>query len=69
MMTDQEFLQIKAKIEKEFPIRIQLGKLAGVQTKNHLSEFDFTLFELLGMIAVNNPQQLPEAIRLHSKAI
>lgn len=68
-MTDAEWLALKSKIEKEFPVRIKLAELAGrpkINIKNYkaLEAFDSTISELFLEIAMNKPDNVPAALEL-----
>lgn len=68
-MTDQEWATLKNKIEKEFPVRLQLAELAGrpkINIKNYkaLELFDSTISELFLEIALNKPENIEAALQL-----
>ena len=68
-MTEAEYLKLKDKIEKEFPIRLKLVELAGfpkINAKNYkaLEEFDSTINELFLMVVYRKPENLPAAQQL-----
>ena len=67
MMTDQEWATLKNKIEKEFPVRLQLAELAGrpkINPKNYKAceAFDETISELFLEIALSKPENLDKAL-------
>ena len=66
-MTDQEWATLKNKIEKEFPVRLQLAELAGrpkINPKNYKAceAFDETISELFLEIALSKPENLDKAL-------
>ena len=66
MMTEAEYQALKAKIEREFPVRLRLAVLAGrppINPKNHnaLMDFDATIAELFLEVALNKPENVEEA--------
>jgi hypothetical protein len=68
-MTEAEYQKLKAKIEKEFPVRLKLAELAGlpkINVKNYkaLEEFDMTIDELVLMVMDRKPENLPQAQQL-----
>lgn len=69
MMTDQEWATLKNKIDKEFPVRLQLAELAGrpkINPKNYKAceAFDSTISELFLEIALNKPENVEAALVL-----
>ncbi len=69
MMSEQEWMALKHKIDKEFPVRLQLAELAGrpkINVKNYkaLEQFDSTIPELFLEIALNKPENLDKALQL-----
>lgn len=69
MMTEQEWVALKNKIDKEFPIRLKLAELAGrpkINPKNYKAceEFDDTISELFLEIALNKPENVEAALQL-----
>jgi hypothetical protein len=69
MMTDQEWAALKNKIEKEFPVRLQLAELAGrpkINVKNYkqLEQFDSSIPELFLEIALNKPENVEKALQI-----
>lgn len=68
-MTDTEWAALKNKIEKEFPVRLQLAELAGrpkINPKNYKAceAFDDTIPELFLEIAKNKPENTQAALAL-----
>ena len=68
-MTDEEWVALKNKIEKEFPLRLRLAELAGRPKINHKNykaceEFDETIPELFLEIALNKPENVEAALQL-----
>jgi hypothetical protein len=68
-MTEEEYQALKAKIEREFPVRLRLAVLAGrppINPKNvkQLEEFDDTIPELFMEIALKKPENVEEATTL-----
>lgn len=68
-MTDAEWAALKAKIDKEFLIRLKLADLAGrpkINPKNYKAceEFDATIPELFLEIAQNKPENIEAALQL-----
>jgi len=68
-MTEQEYQQIKTKINREFPIRIKLAELAGlpkINPKNYnaLMDFDLTVAELFLKVALDKPENMMTALSL-----
>jgi len=69
MMTEQEWVALKNKIDKEFTIRLKLAELAGrpkINPKNYKAceEFDDTISELFLEIALNKPENVEAALQL-----
>ena len=69
MIPDNEWQILVAKIEKEFPIRLQLAELAGrpkINVKNYkqLEQFDSTIPELFLEIALNKPENIEKALQI-----
>jgi len=69
MMTDRVWEAFKNKIDKEFPIRLQLAELAGrpkINPKNYKAceAFDDTISELFLEIALNKPENVERALQL-----
>jgi hypothetical protein len=69
MMTDAEWAALKAKIDKEFLIRLKLADLAGrpkINPKNYKAceEFDATIPELFLEVAQNKPENIEAALQL-----
>lgn len=69
MMPDNEWKALKEKIDREFPIRIQLAELAGrpkINIKNYkaLEAFDSTIPELFLEVAMNKPENIEAALKL-----
>jgi hypothetical protein len=69
MMTDQEWVALKNKIDKEFPVRLQLAELAGrpkINPKNYKAceAFDDTIPELFLEIALNKPENIDKALQI-----
>lgn len=69
MMTDTEWMALKNKIDKEFPVRLKLAELAGrpkINIKNYkaLEQFDSTTAELFLEVAINKPDNIPAALQL-----
>lgn len=68
-MTDQEWVALKNKIDKEFPVRLQLAELAGrpkINPKNYKAceAFDDTIPELFLEIALNKPENIDKALQI-----
>lgn len=68
-MTEAEYQALKAKIEREFPIRLRLAVLAGrppINPKNvkALEAFDETIAELFLEVSMNKPENVAEATAL-----
>lgn len=68
-MTDAEWAALKAKIDKEFLIRLKLADLAGrpkINPKNYKAceEFDATIPELFLEVAQNKPENIEAALQL-----
>ena len=68
-MTDKEYHDLKAKIEREFPIRMKLRELAGmpkINPKNYnaLMDFDQSIAELFLKVAMEKPENLLAAMSL-----
>lgn len=68
-MTDRVWEAFKNKIDKEFPIRLQLAELAGrpkINPKNYKAceAFDDTISELFLEIALNKPENVERALQL-----
>lgn len=68
-MTDQEWVTLKNKIDKEFPVRLQLAELAGrpkINPKNYKAceALDNTISELFLEIAMNKPENVTAALAL-----
>lgn len=68
-MTDKEYKDLVAKIEREFPIRMKLRELAGmpkINPKNYnaLMDFDETIAELFLKVAMEKPENLLAAMSL-----
>lgn len=68
-MTDKEYKDIKAKVDREFPIRLKLRELAGmpkINPKNEKALLDFqdTIAELFMKVAVENPENMLAALSL-----
>ena len=69
MMTDEEWVTLKNKIEKEFPVRLRLAELAGrpkINPKNYKAceEFGESIPELFLEIALNKPENIEAALQL-----
>lgn len=69
MMTDEEWVALKNKIEREFLIRLKLADLAGrpkINPKNYKAceEFDATIAELFLEVSLNKPENVPAALEL-----
>jgi hypothetical protein len=69
MMNDTEWETLKNKIEKEFPIRLQLAELAGrpsINIKNYkaLEQFDSSIAQLFLEIALNKPENIQPALQI-----
>lgn len=69
MMSDTEWNALKAKIDKEFPLRCGLAVLAGrpkINVKNYkeLEKFGETIAELFLEIGLNKPENIPAALDL-----
>ena len=68
-MKEEEYQKLKAKIEKDFPVRLKLAELAGlpkINPKNYkaLEEFDMTINELFLMVMYRKPENLLTAQQL-----
>lgn len=68
-MTDDDYKLLAAKIEREFPIRLQLWELAGkpkINVKNYkaLEAFDHTIPELFLIVAINKRENIDAALDL-----
>jgi hypothetical protein len=67
-MTEEEWQGIKAKIEKEFPIRLKLAAMLGrkINPKNYkeLEAFDDTIAELFLAISLDPAAPAADALEL-----
>ena len=68
-MTDEEYRNLINKINREFPVRLQLAELAGrpkINVKNYkaLEAFDDSIPELFLEIALNKPENVEAALEL-----
>jgi len=68
-MTEEEYQALKAKIEREFPVRLRLAVLAGrkpvnVKSEKELLAFDDTIPELFLEVALKKPENVEEATAL-----
>lgn len=68
-MDEQEYQELKAKIEREFPVRLKLAELAGrpkinIKNEKSLMEFDHTIAELFLEVALKHPENIQAALDL-----
>ncbi len=68
-MAEAEYQALKAKIERQLPVRLRLNVLAGrksvnPKSRNELMAFDDTIAELFLEIALKKPENIPEALTL-----
>lgn len=69
LMTDLEYKTLVEKIEREFPVRLQLAELAGrpkINVKNYkqLEVFDDTIADLFLEISLNKPANMGLALAI-----
>lgn len=59
-LTEEQLQALLKKVEREFPVRMRLAKLAGVPTKP-LIDFTHTLLELFLLVQIHAPDKVEEA--------
>jgi hypothetical protein len=69
MLTDEEYQKMKAKIDREFPIRLKLAELAGmgkINPKNYKAceALDQTIHELYLEVVFRKPENVEAALEV-----